>query len=128
MIYLRPKGVEISEYGKILLLKLSFVLIVMALGGVSRFFILPRLQKIKTDTAQAVFKLEKWFFLVVTMELATAFIVLALAAFLTQTQPPHLRSGSARAEPLTKFAVILPSRIDHNPIEQPLAAEEAVPC
>lgn len=89
LVYLRPKGVIVMpEYEKILLLKVSFVLIVLVLGGVSRFFILPRLRKIKTDTAQTVFKLEKCFFLVVTMEFVVALVVLVLAAVLTQSKPP----------------------------------------
>ena len=92
MVYLGPRGIVIEPpYGKILLLKLCFVLAAFGLGGFSRFYLLPRLQKCEKDASADVALLERLFYRAITIELGVVMTVLVFAALLTQTPPPHLK-------------------------------------
>ena len=91
MIYLGPRGtVVIPVYGKVLLVKLLFVLSGFALGGFSRFFILPRLQRNRPPTQKEAAALGRLFYRALTVETGFVVMALVLAALLTQTPPPHL--------------------------------------
>ncbi len=89
MIYLEPAD-NIFEipYGRILFTKLSIVSIAIGLGGVSRFYLFPRLQKIEASTSTALERLEKQLYGVLTVEFFFVALVLIFAALLTQTPPP----------------------------------------
>jgi len=87
MIYLSPGGDILEEaYGKVLSVKLSIVSIAIGLGGISQFYILPRLKKIKASAKLVV--LEKQLYHVLTVEVIFVAFVLACAALLTQTSMP----------------------------------------
>ncbi len=91
MIYLGPSGIIIEpEYAKVLIIKLCFVLGAFGLGGFSRFYILPRLQKSEQLVSAGVHSLEKIFYRAITLELGLVIGALILAALLTQTPPPHV--------------------------------------
>lgn len=90
MIYLgAQEAIFAPLYGKVLALKLSFVLIAFSIGGFSGFYILPRIQKSQQNTSYRLEALERLFYRAVTIEIAIAMTVLILAAFLTQTTLPH---------------------------------------
>ncbi|HIL35350.1 MAG TPA: hypothetical protein EYG28_08170 [Nitrospiria bacterium] len=80
-------------YGKVLLSKLLLVGIVLSLGAVSRFYILPSFRKIKAGNGMKGSELERRFRAVVTIEIGFAVLTLILAALLTQTSPPHFVLG-----------------------------------
>lgn len=80
-------------YGRVLLSKLVLVGIVLSLGAVSRFYILPSFRKIKEGGMMKGSELERRFKYAVTIEIGFAVLVLILAALLTQTSPPHLDLG-----------------------------------
>jgi putative copper export protein len=88
-MYLAPEyDVREALYGNVLLIKLSIVSIAIGLGGVSRFYILPRLEKIKGSVSEGLLLLEKQFYLVLTVEAVFVALVLSFAAILTQTPVP----------------------------------------
>ena len=74
-----------SNYGEILLIKMLFVLGVLMLGGLSKFYILPGLRKTSTGNFSP---LVSRFFVFLAIELILAAGVLISAFFLTQSTPP----------------------------------------
>jgi len=76
-------------YGRVLASKLILVGIVLSLGAVSRFYILPSFRKIKAGSEMKVSELERRFRAAVTIEICFAVLTLILAALLTQASPPH---------------------------------------
>ncbi len=89
MIYLDPVGNLLEVlYGRVLFIKLLIVSIAIGLGGISRFYILPRLQKIKTGETSQLILLEKQFYRVLSVEFIFVALVLMVAAHLTQTALP----------------------------------------
>ncbi|MEK6683952.1 MAG: CopD family protein [Nitrospirota bacterium] len=96
-----------TEYGKILILKWVLLGPMIFIGGVSRFYILPRLEKKEGVTSssfpvrwirlivEAVWKrpddskLEGLFFRLITIEAVLGLAVLGCSAWITQLPPPH---------------------------------------
>ena len=96
-----------TSYGKILILKWSFLLPMLLLGAVSRYGILPKLQvhagRIKESflTRKVTrwinsllgntnpLNLERWFFRLILIEAVLGLSVLACSAWMTQLPPPH---------------------------------------
>lgn len=78
-----------AQYAKIFALKLCFVLIVLAFGGLARFYILPRLQKKEPIERASFMRLQRIFLGVLTFELLFVTGVLILAALLTQIAVPE---------------------------------------
>lgn len=94
-----------TSYGKILIVKWSLLLLMLVLGGVSRFGILPLLwasagkrkgllirkmmggMTILRDSS--FIDLERWFFRLVMIEAILGLGVLACSAWITQIPPPH---------------------------------------
>jgi len=72
-------------YGKILQVKHVFAIAAVALGGVTRFFVMPGLRKAKTGERPL-----KFLWVAITLELVFAALVLACAALLSQETPPFL--------------------------------------
>ncbi len=87
--YLGWRGVFNVPYGRVLLSKLVLVGIVLSLGAVSRFYILPSFRKIKAGNVMRGSELERRFKFALTVEIGFAALTLILAALLTQTSPPH---------------------------------------
>lgn len=86
----RWRGVELpdlltSEYGGVLLAKSLFAGAAVALGGVSRFLILPALRHTTLRSGNA---LRHHFGRVIAVELGVVAVALILAALLTQLPPP----------------------------------------
>lgn len=84
------RGVQLSsllasEYSGVLALKVSLVAVAVALGGVSRFLILPGL---RCSVDGSVLALQRSFRRVIAIELGVVVMVFTLAAFLTQLPPP----------------------------------------
>ena len=96
-----------TEYGKILMLKWVLLGPMIFIGGVSRFYLLPRLEKKEGTTpssfparwmraiVETVWKrpddsqLEGSFFRLITIEAVLGLAVLACSAWMTQLPPPH---------------------------------------
>lgn len=96
-----------TSYGKILIVKWSLLLPMLALGAVSRYGILPQLQaltgKVKAGLLSRVvmgwmkpllhnstpLDLERWFFRLIMIEAILGLGVLACSAWMTQLPPPH---------------------------------------
>jgi putative copper resistance protein D len=101
-----------TSYGKILILKWSFLLPMLLLGAVSRYGILPLLQAQGGKTKESfltrmisgwikrvgdrfqicpppVLELEQWFFRLIMIEAILGLGVLACSAWMTQLPPPH---------------------------------------
>jgi putative copper export protein len=91
--YLRWQVALNMPYVRVLLSKLLLVGVVLSLGAVSRFYILPSLRKIKAGSGMKVSDIERQFRVAVTIEIGFAVLTLILAALLTQTSPPHLGLG-----------------------------------
>ena len=96
-----------TEYGKILILKWVLLGPMIFIGGVSRFYILPRLEnneehalnsipgRLMRSIVETVWKrpddskLEGLFFRLITIEAVLGLAVLGCSAWITQLPPPH---------------------------------------
>lgn len=76
------------NYGQVLSMKLLFVAATIGMGGLSRFYILPSLQRIHASAPFTASEIERRFFRFITVEIVFAMMALLLAALLTQTAPP----------------------------------------
>lgn len=77
-----------TQYAKVFALKLCFVFIVFSLGGLARFYILPRLQAKEGIERTPFLRLQGIFLSILTFELFFVTGVLILAALLTQIEIP----------------------------------------
>ena len=76
------------NYGRVLVAKLLFVGATIGMGGLSRFYILPSLYRVKRSGPLTSSDLERRFAGFLMIELTFAIITLLLAALLSQTPPP----------------------------------------
>jgi putative copper export protein len=108
-----------TPYGNALLRKLFFVVVVIGLGGLSRYCILPTFRKLegRPERESLIGRLVNWggrlllggredfgmverrFKMFLFFECLLVAVVLALTAFLTQTSPPDLTNFSAPGSP-----------------------------
>lgn len=110
-----------TEYGITLLLKLAIVAAMLGLGALSRYYILPSLQRRTGQSPRQGFigklvnggicllaeradgldfaTLQRRFKTFITMECLLALGVLGLTAFLTQTSPPHQTGFTSPGNP-----------------------------
>jgi putative copper resistance protein D len=73
-----------SAYGQILLAKVFLASGTVGMGGISRFYILPRLKR-----AGSKERILRMFWAALAVELLVALLTLAAASLLTQATPPH---------------------------------------
>ncbi|MBI3609584.1 MAG: CopD family protein [Nitrospirae bacterium] len=96
-----------TEYGKILILKWALLVPMILLGGISRFYVLPRLEnsdgspkngvltRLARSIIEAVWKrpddqrLERLFVRLIIIEAVLGLGVLGCSAWITQLPPPH---------------------------------------
>jgi putative copper export protein len=76
-----------SSYGLVLLLKSLVVAVLISLGGVNKFILLPRLNKSGTEhwTETAIYR--AWLHRVITAEVVSGLIVLLITSILTHLSP-----------------------------------------
>lgn len=88
MIYLNWQNILEPTYGKVLIMKLFFVMLVLGVGGFSGFYLLPRFQETEDGDALKAVDLEKLFYKAITIETTLVFTIFIFAAILTQTPLP----------------------------------------
>ncbi len=78
-----------SSYGLVLLLKSLVVAVLISLGGVNKFILLPRLNKSAPEQWTETATYRGWLRRVITAEAVSGFIVLLLTSFLTHLSPEN---------------------------------------
>jgi putative copper export protein len=78
-----------SSYGIVLLLKSLIVAVLIFLGGVNKFILLPRLNKSGAEHWTETTTYRAWLHRVITAEVVSGFIVLLLASFLSHLSPEN---------------------------------------
>jgi putative copper export protein len=78
-----------SSYGIVLLLKSLVVAVLISLGGVNKFILLPRLNKSGAEQWTETATYRGWLRRIITAEVVSGFIVLLLTSFLTHLSPEN---------------------------------------
>jgi putative copper export protein len=78
-----------SSYGLVLLLKSLIVAVLISLGGVNKFILLPRLNKSGAEHWTETATYRTWLRRVVTAEVVSGFVVLLLTSLLTHLSPEN---------------------------------------
>jgi putative copper export protein len=78
-----------SSYGIVLLLKSLVVAVLISLGGVNKFILLPRLNKSGAEQWTETATYRGWLRSIITAEVVSGFIVLLLTSFLTHLSPEN---------------------------------------
>ena len=76
-----------TDYGNVLLIKLLLVGIIMILGGLNKFFVIPMLNNVDLDKKPEDMKHGWKLFYSVNIEASIGFVVLLLTSFLTHLSP-----------------------------------------
>ena len=100
-----------STYGRILIVKVSLVLVVASLGAATRFRVLPVLGAGAGSSRNAVDRLVRY----VACEAGVALLVFGCTALLTQSTPPHHEAdmgASSHAEERLHGAIAPPQAVE----------------
>ncbi len=76
-----------TNYGIVLLVKIALVGIIITLGGLNKFFVIPNLNNVEPDKKQKDMKYGRKLLYFVNTEAAIGFIVLLLTSLLTHLSP-----------------------------------------
>ena len=77
----------ITPYGKVLLAKILLVGIIVIIGGMNKFFVIPYMNNIKPEESSESLALGRKLLNLVTLEAGLGFLVLLLTSLLTHLSP-----------------------------------------
>jgi putative copper export protein len=78
-----------TPYGRVLLLKSIIVAVLISLGGVNKFILLPRLDKSGAEQSTETAIYRAWLHRVITAEVVSGFLVLLITSLLTHLSPEN---------------------------------------